>query len=259
MMESIFTPKHALTTLALSILLTGCRESAEEKFSRECPYPNIYTNQHHLILPVTITPHQIKYQVGDTIHVDVTFSDSMLDYNTKEHFLIQNFPFDVGVKLWGFDAATDGYFNGFRYNAYSMDSAYFQRYDYNADRTDVIFVDLVKKNNAHHFSMKIILQQAGRYIFQFEDFIARYPVDLYEEKISHYTFEGKCPTFGVRPVCMIQGDNHNLSFEPELLYIDKEIFFDLYSTITIKNAWQSPFGSGGLKWEFSGTYGFEVE
>lgn len=258
-MKQIIKFKHFLPIIGLSILALNCRESAEEKFSRECPYPKRYTNGHQPILPVTITPHQIKYQVGDTIHVDVTFSDSMLDYNTKERFLIQHFPFDVGVKLWGFDAVIDGYFNGFRYNAYSMDSAYFQRYDYNADRTDVIFVDLVEKNNAYHFSMKIILQQAGRYIFQFEDFINRYTSELYDEKISNYTFEGKCPSFAVRPVCMIQGDNHNLSFESELLYIDKEIFFDLYSTITIKNAWQSPFGSGGLKWEFSGTYGFEVE
>ncbi|MBK8698994.1 MAG: hypothetical protein IPN29_05420 [Saprospiraceae bacterium] len=250
--------KYALYICFFAIFNSCCKESAEEKFKRECPYLIEYrTNQHQLMIPVTITPNNSKYKLGDTLHIDATFSNLMYDYNTKQKFVIQKFPFDAGVKLWMFKDTND-FQNGFRENEYIMDSIYFQRLDYNGDRTDIIYIDFIENEIGYKFEMKLVLKKKGRYILQFEDFINRYTGEFYDEKILPYTFEGKCPTFGVRPVSMIQGDDHLVEFEPELLHIDKKVFFDNWTTLN-KKYFETPYGIGTFFWEFAGTYGFEVE
>ncbi|MBK6362915.1 MAG: hypothetical protein IPF52_05195 [Saprospiraceae bacterium] len=65
---------------------------------------------------------------------------------------------------------------------------------------------------------------------------------------------------GIRPVVMIQGDDHLSDFMPELVYIDKKIFFDNYRSLRyFDNSINSPYGRGSMTWEFVGTYGFEVK
>src|SRR5690606_27659244 len=193
----------------------GLFESSEEK---PCPYPEARDRSHQFLIPVHISPHQQEYHIGDTIHVSAIFKDSMYDVNTKQTFLIQNFPFDVGVKLWRFENDST-WENGLRVNKYLIDSSYLRRFDSNDDYVGVQYVKFVEENNWYSFEMDIVLQKKGRYIFQFEDYIARYPSEYYDEKIKYYTFEGQCG-FGLRPVAMVQGDDHMDTFEPELLYID---------------------------------------
>jgi hypothetical protein len=196
--------------------------------------------------------------VGDTIHINATFSDTMYDYSVKHHFVIQNFPFDVGLKLWRFENDST-FFNGFRENNFLIDSNYFQKYVFNDDHTDVMYFDFVEEDNMYKFDMKIVLDKKGRYLFQLEDFIRRYPKEIFDAKIKPLTFEGKCPTFNIKPVCMLQGgDDHLDQFVPELLYIDKKLFYDNWGTIKVQSAF-SPYGRGSYKWEFVSTYGFIVE
>jgi hypothetical protein len=249
-----------ITLLIIIMSLLACdKESAEEKFKRECPYPDAKINSHQLVIPVHLTPNQLRYKVGDTIRINATFSDTMYDYNANHHFVIRNFPFDVGLKLWRFENDST-FLNGFRENNFIIDSNYFQKYVYNEDHTDVMYFDFVEEDNMYKFDMKIVLDKKGRYLFQLEDFIARYPSKTYDIRILPYTFEGKCPTFGIRPVCMLQGgDDHLDKFVPELLYIDKKLSYDNWSTIKVDHANKTPFGSGSYKWEFVSTYGFIVE
>lgn len=250
--------KYLILCLIL-VLVYGCdRESAEEKFKRECPYPNLKYSRHLITIPVTVSPNKLLYEAGDTINISATFSNVMFDYNTKQNFTIKKFPFDIGVKLWKF--ANDSSFqNGFRVNEYIIDTSYFQFYDYGGDKTDVIYLDFDETENEYKFDMKIRLKTKGRYILQFEDFIRRYPEEIYAKRIFSYKFEGKCPTFGITPVSMIQGDDHLAEFEKELVYIDKKLYFDNWRSLKYKNGWQSPYGDGSFDWEFVGTYGFEVK
>ena len=249
-----------LISIMFFFLFAACdKESASEKFKRECPYPNWKTNAHYLLLPVQITPNQLTYKLGDTIHIKVHFSDTMYDYNTEHYFVIQNFIFDVGVKLWRFENDST-FYNGFRENTFLIDSSYFQAYAFYEDNTDVMFVDLVEEDNMYKFDMKIVMNKRGRYLFQFEDFINRYPEDKFDAVIAPITFEGKCPTFGIRPICMLQGgDDHLDKFVPELLYIDKKLSFDTWTTNKVKSSHQTPYGVGSFRWEFVSTYGFIVE
>ncbi|MFZ1703135.1 MAG: hypothetical protein WAT79_02250 [Saprospiraceae bacterium] len=222
-----------------------------------CPYPEANNNSHQFLIPVIISPHQKTYNVGDTLHINATFRDSMFDYNTKQTFLIQNFPFDVGVKLWRFENDST-WQNGLKVNTYLIDSSNLRRFDSNDDYVGIQYIKFVERNNMYSFEMDIILQKKGRYIFQFEDFINRYPPDYYDEKIEYYTFEGQCD-FKKSPVAMVQGDDHMLDFEPELLHIDNNVYRNGYYSIKYKRSNESPYGNGSIAWEMTSTYCFEVK
>ncbi|MBK7524452.1 MAG: hypothetical protein IPI53_09910 [Saprospiraceae bacterium] len=210
------------------------------------------------MIPAIIYPQNLYYDVGDTIHISAKFKDSVYDVSTDKTFLLKKFPFDPGVKLWRFENDST-WENGLLVNDIIMDTLYYQRLDKNDDYVGVLYVDFVEKENKYFFEMDIVLKKKGRYIFQFEDYVYRYPGDYYDEKIKPYTFEGQC-NLGIRPVAMIQGDDHLTDFVSELVHIDKKIFFDNYRSLRyFGNSTNSPYGRGSMTWEFVGTYGFEVK
>ncbi|MBK6363852.1 MAG: hypothetical protein IPF52_10270 [Saprospiraceae bacterium] len=245
----------SLILIGFLTFFSSCR-LFEVSENTPCPYKVKYTG-HNPLIPLTIHPQKINYNIGDTIHISTQFKDSVYDFSTEETFLMKNFPFDPGVKLWRFENDST-WENGFRVNDYTIDSIYFQRFDANDDYVGVLYVDFVEKENKYFFEMDIVLKKKGRYIFQFEDYIHRYPSEYYDEKIKPYTFEGQC-NLGIRPVAMIQGDDHLTDFVSELVHIDKKIFYDFYTSLKFKNIYDSPYGSGDWPWEFIGSYGFEVK
>ena len=247
--------------LVFLIFMSCCRK--DENLYKDCNFPEATTNGHLLMIPVRFSPHQVNYTIGDTLHIDATFSDSIFDYSTKHTFLVQNFPFDVGVKLYRFENDTT-WENGLLVNPYIIDPAYVRKYSYGADggrqHVDVLYVDFVEEDNLYKFDMKIVLNKKGRYVFQFTDYIVFYPNHLHNElKIDEFPFEGRCLEYGVIPVCMVQGDDQMEHFVPELLYIDNFVFVNGYKSIKKKHSHETPFGTGTWFWEFEATYCFEVK
>ncbi|MBK8820182.1 MAG: hypothetical protein IPN49_14240 [Saprospiraceae bacterium] len=43
---------------------------------------------------------------------------------------------------------------------------------------------------------------------------------------------------------MIKGDDHLDDFVPELVYMDKKLFYDRYGSIDYKDYFNSPYGTG---------------
>src|SRR5690606_7816148 len=130
----------------------------------------------------------------------------------------------------------------------------------NGPHPQIAFLKYKFVDSRYKLSIQMILTQKGRYIFQLGD-----NVDLLDEDSEEYkqikaiTFDGKCPTFGFWPVNMIVGDDQMSYFEKELLYIDKEEFYDNWGSIKYQNTWESPYGNGSFAWEYNATFGFEVE
>ncbi len=247
--------KYILFICFFSFFNSCCKESAEEKFKRECPYTLKYSNAHYLKVPINIVPNKIKYNVGDTIGLEIKFSDSISDINTSQIFKIENFPFRPVLEIFNFE---NGEFisSGFQLNRVLIDTIYHPLYN------SSIASQIKYKNNEYTFKAKIILPKKGKYILQVLDL---YQInssggnpDEWNAKANAIIFEGKCPTFNYDICNMIQGDDHLSEFEPELLHIDKKVFFDNWTTIKLKNH-ETPFGRGSFAWEFTGTYGFEVE
>jgi hypothetical protein len=241
------------------MITSCCKESAEAKFKRECPYKEEYSvAAHQLKVPVQVMPHKLKYKVGDTINFIVNMSDSIFDINTERTFKISNFPFKSLPILYHF-YDNNKWKDGWKSVNYLIDTSQFVRYISDGNRADGILVNITKANK-YNLHIAVVLKERGKYIFQMQDYINDFRPDSEEYKrTTAIQFDGKCPTFHYWPVNMIVGDDQMSYFEKELLYIDKEEFYDNWWSTKWKEPWKSPYGEGSFFWEYNATFGFEVE
>lgn len=247
--------KHLVIIICFALFNSCNKETAEEKFKRECPYTFKYGTSHHLKVPIEIVPNKQVYKIGDTIEVKINFRDSIIDISTEQIFQIKNFPFKPILSLYSFSNDTL-VSKSFAPNQIIINQKYKPIYK-NSVASSIIY-----ENESYNFEAKIALTQKGRFILQV--------IDLYllngsggnpeewNNEANAITFNGKCPSLGYAICNMINGDSHLNNYEPELLYIDKKLSFDNWTFIEKKH-FETPFGAGGFFWEFAGTYGFEVE
>jgi hypothetical protein len=76
--------------LILMSSIISCGLTDEEKAARECNYPFIYEDRHYFKVPLTITPHRLKYKVGDTLTITGNFSNKIEDINYEKIFEIDS-------------------------------------------------------------------------------------------------------------------------------------------------------------------------
>lgn len=99
-----------------------CRDKDAEEFKKSCPYELVYSG-HYLRIPITISPHQLTYQVGDTISINTIFSDFVEDLGTQQTFQIEGFPFKPVSLLYRFYDGLE-WDAGYRVNELLIDSIY---------------------------------------------------------------------------------------------------------------------------------------
>ena len=114
-----------LSMFTLLLLLVSCKDKGVEEFKENCPYELQYSG-HYLRVPISISPHKVQYKVGDTIHINTVFPDSIYDLGTKQTFQIKRFPFRPLSLLYRFYDSLN-YDSGYRLNTLNIDSIY----DYN--------------------------------------------------------------------------------------------------------------------------------
>jgi hypothetical protein len=236
------------------ILLTGCNGFVQQE---KCPYDKGVSG-HFLKVPITISPHQITYSVGDTITISTIFSDSIYDLSTKHTFRIREFPFQPLSLLYRFYDGSN-WDAGYRVNELIIDTIYRHRYTYSSRYADHYRAITLYENKKYHFVSKVVLKEKGRYILVFSDMFEEHRGvgrdDLNNE--AFFTdFEGKCPNFNLRVFCMIEGDNQLDHFMDELVYLDKNVYRD---ELTSKDTYLGPLGKGSMSVEYNGYFGFEVK
>lgn len=248
-----------LFALMLSIFMVACCDSGSEDFEKTCPYEMTYWG-HYLRIPITISPHQMTYKVGDSIQINTIFSDSIYDLGTQQTFQIREFPFKPISLLYRFTNDST-YDSGYRVNELVIDSSYRHVYNYSSNYADGFRAYTIYNGERYSFESTLILKEPGRYILVFSD--------LYEEhsgsgnpelnaEADAITFEGKCPTLEYSMCNMIDsGDDHLQFFEPELVYLDKEVYRDGLR-YRGGNALDALY-PGAISVEFAGFFGFEVK
>lgn len=238
------------------LLVSSCRDKDAEEFKENCPYDLQYSG-HYLKVPVTISPHKLQYSVGDTIHINTIFSNSIYDLGTQQTFEIENFPFKPTSLLFRFYDSMD-YDSGYRENELHIDSIYNHVYFYSSNYADGYRASTIYEGNSYKFESRLVLKEPGRYILLFSDIYqdnnASGNSDLNAEADA-ITFEGKCPTLQYYICSMIEGDDHLELFEDELVYLDEEVYRGKLGSI---EGSLGPLRSGGVRVEFSGFFGFEV-
>lgn len=258
--------KYLYIIISIFLLLgLSCHDDDYEEFKKNCPYELQYRG-HWLRIPVTISPHQMQYRVGDTMLISTMFSDSIYDLGTQQTFKIEGFPFKPSTLLYHV-VESESHNSGYSMNRLKVDSIY-SPYFWNSSRyadgfrSETLYID-----GMYHFQCELILDQVGRYVLVF--------TDQYENHIgsgnSHLNaeadairFEGQCvddegkPTLGYSLCSMIDsGDDHLDKFVNELIYLDDEVYRG-----NLRNnkgtAANDPLYPGGASIQFHGYFGFEV-
>ena len=236
----------------LPLLLSACRD----RESDGCPYDFKYEG-HCFKVPITISPHQMSYRVGDTIHISTIFTDSIEDISAQTVFKIQGFPFKPITLLYRiYDG--ENWDAGYRVNELIIDSAYQHVYNYSSNYADGFKSYTIYENGTYRFEFDLVLKEPGRYIFLMTDLYkeqdATGNAELNEEA-NAITFEGKCSI----PLLLrnvIEGDDHLEFFEEELFILDEEVYYGDLSSIDDDRLKTVGFGSIALEW--NGFFGFEV-
>jgi hypothetical protein len=238
------------------LLALGLCNTEDSSVSEECLFPRKFGLPTHVLkVPVQVYPNKSLYSIGDTLKVIVNLSDSIEDINRDKVYYMPGFPFDGGVRLWRFTEGTTWDY-GFVHNKVHIDTVYKPKPRLGG-REHYIYFDFVESDHRYQFEMYIVFESPGRYIFQMEDFIDRYPNELYYS--FNYEFEGRCPTMGFRVSKVLEGEDYLEEFIDELLYIDKELYYDNWASIEKGTSFDKLFTPGGLFWEWTATYCFEVE
>jgi len=101
-----------LAIILVSITLCSCfREPTTAELFELCPYEHRYgSGAHYFVVPITMSPHQMNYKIGDTLTVQMDFPDSLYDLAKDVTFLVEDFPFMPATALYrvrsdGWDSA----------------------------------------------------------------------------------------------------------------------------------------------------------
>ncbi len=245
--------------LPLLLIFLACNNSlSPEEYLEACPFELEYGRSHYLKVPISITPHQKSYRVGDTMNVKMFFSDSIYDLSRQTRFKIENFPFEPVSVLFRIDNGE--WESGYRVNELIVDQDRFNiRYNQQTSVSDDIRGFTVYENGFYHFEYELVFNKAGKYVIMTSD---QYEVnggsgnsDLNEE-IDAIEFEGRCPDSNFFICSVIKGDPHYYDFIDELLYLENEVYFGKLTNIENKD--DEYFGSGGIALDWNGVFCFEV-
>ena len=230
-----------------------------EEYYEQCPYELKYGRPHLLEVPVTVSPHQLTYSVGDTITFTMRYSDSVYDISRDTKFKIEGFPFEPVTLAYLMQGDT-AWLSAYYYNEVLIDSTqYNPRYNPQTNRPADMRGFTVYEDGYYHFEYKLVMNTPGRYITVITD---QYESNL--GTLSHRNdpanavqFEGRCPQSNFAIATVIQGDAHFEDFIPELVYLDKEVHNDNWSRLDDVD--KVHFGGGRGKFlEWIGIYCFEV-
>ncbi|MEM9835176.1 MAG: hypothetical protein AAF828_01660, partial [Bacteroidota bacterium] len=198
------------------------------------------------------------YRVGDTLRISTSTSNMIEDLSTGESFVIEYFPFKPLSLLYQF---TDGlnWQAGYRFNGVRTDSIYSPIYYPSTRFADAIQAYTIYRDDSYEFEFDLILREKGRYILLLSD--------LYQSHLGSgnselnadadaITFAGKCPTLGYYICSMIEGPTYLENYAEELLHLDETVYRGGLGSVEAGAT--GPLGTGGVRLEWSGFFGFEV-
>ena len=241
------------------ILLSFSCDNDVEKFRETCPYYFRYNTSHWLRAPLTVSPHQMTYQVGDTITFRYDFGNMIEDISAQQIFEISDFPFRPNSILYRV-IDENRHDSGYRFNDIIVNEDQILNAQQSNLRADFFTAAIDYSEERYFFEYKIIAQEPGRYLMLHSDLSNETIGDFHDNAgkkfLENIDFEGKCPTLGFWICNMLQGDDHREEFIEELRYLDREVYHDGLGTLSE----DKPLGNGTLSLvlEIAGFYGFEI-
>jgi len=247
--------------LPILLIFISCQNTFlnKEEYYEVCPYELKYGRSHYLEVPITITPHQKTYRVGDTMNVKMFFSDSIYDLSRQTKFKIEEFPFEPSNLLYRIE--DNAWESGYRVNELIVDEEKFKtRYNSQSSVADDMRGFTVYENGFYRFEYDLVFSKSGKYVIMTSDqyeFNGGTGNAHLNQHIDAIEFEGRCPDSNFFICSVIEGDPHYDDFIDELLYLENEVYRGKLTSIEKEN-YDEYFGSGGVAIEWNGVFCFEV-
>lgn len=179
------------TLLGLSWIV-GCGKNCE------APYGTTYLFE----LPVSLTPAQDTFHVGDTIAIVSSFSNRMYEKDLDQFFTIENWQFFPASKL--FEISSNPARSAMLDFNVILDSLYDYDYFYYSNNEVDLYGEYLNQSNTYELKYKLVPLKSGVYHF-------RHLVDLDFNRSQ--TFIGKCKNERVDAfVSMNNGADNNIDY-----------------------------------------------
>ncbi len=135
-------------------------------------------------IPFTISPAKDTFAIGDTITIMSNFGDSLYNHLSQKYYQIGDFDFLISIYIN--DLKTDPMIGTKNYSVFpvigttkeelsSIGKQFFIKHEY--------------KENNHRYTAKIILQEAGYFVFSPQSFISVYKLSDLEQHITDCEYE----------------------------------------------------------------------
>lgn len=186
--------------------ITGCDNACVEPFSTRYVFE----------IPVSLTPAQDTFQIGDTITIESVFSDQVLERNLQQRFPLINWKFYPGTTIDKIDsnpAAKDALF---LFDLLLSEAADYKLHQF-SDNSTKIYGQYQYDNNTYFLKFGLIPRVPGLYLLS--QVSSLYPINEWQD------FPGKCKnTSSEAFVSMNNGTStnniHYLSLSPDPYYND---------------------------------------
>jgi len=249
-----------LTLIMVCATLCSCVKnlSTDELFEL-CPYEHRYgSGAHYMVVPITMIPHQINYEIGDTLTVQMDFPDSLYDLAKDVTFLVEDFPFMPATALYR--VRSDGWDSGYRLNEVLVEDKYSPTFNSQIDFADDMRGVSLYQDGRYNFEYKIVFETAGNYCTFIADQyvlnLGRFGDELNAEADA-IEFEGKCSEAGFFNISIVEGDPHYDEYSEELVYLDQEVFRD--NLARPDGVDKDLYGNGAIAIDWRGMFCFTVE
>jgi len=258
-----YSIKYIFVYIISLIFFSGCLSSglSEEEYADLCPYERKSSGVFQLQANLEVIPHQKTYQVGDTVIWRINATDSMFDYNRDMIFKIENFPFQPYFHLYKIQDNT--WSSGYEHMDVLIDSVYSPRYVTGGNtfarsiRGTSTFI-----NGEYLFEFKTVFTEPGTFInyvpdktlFTGENEINEGLNPEYNGIINH----SECPDPFYIVDYLLQGDPHYDDFQDEMVFLDKEVYYDEMVRIDgiDEDIWGRNYADIPVDWR--GFFGFEM-
>lgn len=251
--------KVSLILLTIGVFIISCTYSFEDYY-KSCPYEFKYGLSHYLKVPINVVPHNQFYSIGDTLKVEMIFSNEIYDLTRCTYFQINEFPFRPLIQIYRF-TALDVWESGITPKNFVMDSTYILGFINSSTSASTIFGKTVFQQDRYKFNLEIELDKSGIYVLVISD---NYMNNLgggntngnaYADTIE---FKGRCPDTDFYLCNIIEsGSLHIDEYHKVLRHLDKQVFNDQLARVGDLDT-AGYFGSGGIGIDWTGFFSFEV-
>lgn len=249
--------KYLLLSL-IALTCCSCLKLFEESIPENCEgFDYIYV----LEVPVSIYPHQIRYEVGDTIRIATHHSTLIYNLSAQQEHEIAGFPFRPISLLYKVDRETETHESGYVINGLAIDSIYHPEY-FNSRYGVIGFRGRTRyARGQYRFEAELVLREAGKYVLLLEDRRVEYTSSTIEDPEqetidSIMQASGLCTQRVLLVFNMVDsGDDYFDSFQQELIYLDEEVYS---GKLEHSDSNRDFLGTGSLRVERAGCFAFEV-